>query len=303
MKKANIQLWRLPILCLNQVYINKNQAGENIMNPWAQCRSIKTILYIVLLTFAPNIFAENPVGIGKEKYNVSIGYFLPAIDTELRADSATLGRGTVINLEDDLGLEEDQNTGIINATMRLGQRHRLGLGYFRLNRSATGLINRTIQFEDQVFAVNTLVSTTFNNDIIFFNYMYSIFQKKNAELALALGFHYMNTDTTLSASGGSISSSTDAAAPLPVIGVEYKYAVSPKLHLGLLAQWFEADAGDYDGSIRNLNASIEYFVQKNVSLGLGYNNFNVNVDVSGDNFNGALDWTYKGIQAFTSIRF
>ena len=273
------------------------------MNPWTHCRSINKILFILLVIISPISFAENPIGIGKDKYNVNIGYFLPAVSTELRADSATLGRGTVINLEDDLGLEEDQNTGLFNATVRFADRHRLGIGYFQLNRSATGLINKTIQFEDQVFAINTQVSSTFNNDIIFFNYMYSLFQKKNAELALALGLHYMNTETTLSASGGSISSSTDAEAPLPVIGVEYKYAASPKLHLGLLAQWFEVDAGDFDGSIRNLNASIEYFVQKNVSLGLGYNNFNVNVDASGDNFNGALDWTYKGFQAFTSIRF
>jgi len=273
------------------------------MRPCHLCWPIKTVTLLILVIAAQNSFAENPVGIGKDKYNVNIGYFLPAVSTKLRADSVTLGRGTEINLEDDLGLDSNQNTGIVNAYVRLAQRHRVGLGYFRLNRSATGLIDKTIQFEDRVFVVNTQVSTKFNNDIIFFNYMYSVFQKKNAELSLALGLHYMSTETSLSTSGGSISSSTDAQAPLPVIGLEYRYAATPKLHLGLLAQWFEVDAGDFSGAIRNLNASLEYFVQKNVSVGVGYNNFNINVDATGSNFLGELDWTYKGFQAFTSIRF
>ena len=263
----------------------------------------KKVILIVLAIISPVCAAKNPVGIGEDKYNVTIGYFLPAVNTKLRVDSATLGRGTSIDLEDDLGLDEDQNTGQFNAYVRLAKRHRLGLGYFRLNRSASGVIDKTIQYGDLTFDIDTEVSASLNNDIIFFNYMYSIYQKQDSELALALGLHYMNTESSLSTSGGAISGNTKADAPLPVIGVDYKLAATPKLHLGVLAQWFQVESGDFEGSIRNIKTTAEYFVQNNVAIGVGYNDFDVKLDASATNFRGAFEWRYKGFQIFTSMRF
>jgi hypothetical protein len=36
---------------------------------------------------------------------------------------------------------------------------------------------------------------------------------------------------------------------------------------------------------------------------LGYNQFNVDVDVDADKFNGSLNWKYNGPMAFYSVSF
>ena len=38
-------------------------------------------------------------------------------------------------------------------------------------------------------------------------------------------------------------------------------------------------------------------------IGLGYNQFNVDVDVEKDSFNGSLDWTYEGPMLYYSASF
>ena len=264
---------------------------------------MKTIALALTITFPMLCYAEPPVDIGKDKYSISIGFFLPAVDTNIRLDSGTLGRGTDIDLEDDLGFDTEQNTGRLDGYIRFAPKHRLGVGLFSMNRKASGIIDRTIQFGDRVFVVNTAINSAFKTKIILANYMYSFIQKPKLEAAVAVGVHYMKTEATLTTSGGTISSSAKADGPLPLIGLDLKYAASPKIHLGLLAQWFKVDAGDYDGSIQNINASVEYLVQKNIGIGVGYNRFSVDYNVNDSFFKGALRYSYGGPQIFASMRF
>ncbi len=133
--------------------------------------------------------------------------------------------------------------------------------------------------------------------------MYSFFRRPDQELALAVGVHYMDVETDLVSSGGAIRESASAAGPLPLIGLDYVYAPTSRLHLGLLGQWFSADIDTYDGSIINLRATAEYFLHRNFSLGVGYNYFRVNVDTDDDDFKGSLEWDYSGLQVFAGLRF
>jgi len=274
------------------------------MTTQGECFILKTIVLVSLVIVLPlQCYADVPSGIGKDKYNFSIGSFLPAVNTEMRLDSGTLGRGTTIDLEDDLGFDAHQNTGRLDAYIRFAPRHRLNVGYFNMNRTASGVIDKTIQFGDQVFAINTNLDSEFKTSIILTNYMYSIVQQPKFELAVAIGVHYSETKTSLSTSGGAISVNAKADGPLPLVGLDIKYAVKPNLHLGLLAQWFKADTSDYDGTIRNINASIEYFVQKNFGIGIGYSQFKVDYNTNMTFFKGAIRYSYGGPQIFASLRF
>ncbi|HSG11330.1 MAG TPA: hypothetical protein VLB10_06245 [Gammaproteobacteria bacterium] len=247
--------------------------------------------------------AENPAAVGEDRFKVSLGYFLPALNTDLRADSSTLGPGTNFDLEADLGVEDDQDLARIDGYVRLGERHRIGLGYFTLDRGGSRVLTRDIQFGDVTFTTGTGVSASIETDITIANYMYSFFQRPNQELALALGVHYLDAETRLATTGGAVTETASAAGPLPLIGLDYVYAPTPRVHLGLLGQWFSADVDTYDGSIINARATAEYFVHKNIALGIGYNYFRVNVDTDDSDFKGSLDWDYNGLQVFATLRF
>ena len=80
-----------------------------------------------------------------DNVNINLGGFLTSRDTDVRIDSKTLGKGTEISAENDLGLDDEKNTFRADAYVRLGQRHRLGVSFYDMSRSNTRVINRTIQ--------------------------------------------------------------------------------------------------------------------------------------------------------------
>ena len=61
---------------------------------------------------------------GDEWLTISAGAFLAKIDSTARVDSASLGIGTDVDLEDDLDLNEDETTFYGNATWRFFENHR-----------------------------------------------------------------------------------------------------------------------------------------------------------------------------------
>ena len=58
-----------------------------------------------------------------------------------------------------------------------------------------------------------------------------------------------------------------------------------------------------DGSLVDFYAGIDYQVLDNLSVGLGINSVNINVDATDSTFNGALDWRYSGALVFLKFNF
>ena len=69
------------------------------------CFLIRVTFILLALTLAPLCAAAE---IGSKRFAISLGAFITDTGTETRVDSKTLGRGTTIVLEDDLGLDSSQ---------------------------------------------------------------------------------------------------------------------------------------------------------------------------------------------------
>ena len=74
-------------------------------------------------------------------------------------------------------------------------------------------------------------------------------------------------------------------------------------YLDAYAQYFALSIDNIDGSIVNYRAAVIWQPKKWVGLGIGYDNFNIDVDISKPRFDGSLDWTYSGPQAFFNVSF
>jgi hypothetical protein len=253
---------------------------------------------------APVAWASLGRNISDDTLRIDIGYFLPKIDTNLRVDSPSLGVGTEIDAESDLGLEEDLSLGRIDGYFRLARRHRIQFANYRMNRDRTRTLERDIQFKDVNFPAGTSTTTNLSAEITELSYAYSFIERPDVELSGTIGVHQLQLDTRLRGSGGLFSEST-AKGPLPLIGLDLTYAYTSRLLLGARAQYFSLSAGDFDGRLRNLRLSAEYYSdpKRNVGFGIGYNDFELEVDVKDTDFNGRFDWAYGGFQVYTIIGF
>ena len=100
-----------------------------------------------------------------------------------------------------------------------------------------------------------------------------------------------------------ITESGDVGAPMQVIGLRELWALPKDFWLDLSAQYFALEIDEYDGSLVNLRAIVLWQPRQWLGIGLGYDRFAVDLNVTKDRFDGSLDWTYQGPMIFYSAGF
>jgi hypothetical protein len=266
-------------------------------------KSALVISFCIMLCFIStgNLFAaeKSPE---LETVKLNLGAFIPFFNSELRVDSPTLGRGTNLDLEDRLGLDEEITEFRVDGYLRFFDRHRLQLGYYNISRSARAQLTDPIQFGDTIFpaiAVNT------DTDISIYeaSYMFSFLQNDSLELAASLGAQTLDIEASITGSGGLLRESADVVGPVPVIGLDLNYRFTQELFLVSRIQFFTYEFEEYDGTLIDFRAALEYMFFENFGLGIGYNYFDIDIDIDGSNFLGVVNYEFQGVQVFGVIRF
>ncbi|MGI9233505.1 MAG: hypothetical protein ACR2RD_07740 [Woeseiaceae bacterium] len=249
------------------------------------------LTFSFLLFFATASLAADP---GSERGSISLGAFLTDRDTTGRVDSETLGLGTVIDAEDDLGLDSSDTVARLDGYYRFNPRHRIDFSIFDLSRDATGTIDRSIQFGDEIFDIDSTISTDLDLTIYKAAYTYSFLVRENGYLGFTAGLYVISTDISLRESNTGQFEAEDLTAPLPVIGLRGDYQFTPRLVLRSSAELFAIEFDNVDGSLFDFYVGLDYHFHDNFAVGLGYNNVSLDVDADGSDFQGSLDWTYDG---------
>ncbi len=261
---------------------------------------IRVTLILLVLTLAPLAVAEE---LGSERFAISLGAFITDRDTQTRVDSNTLGRGTTIVLEDDLGLDSSQTVFRIDAHVRIAERHRLDFSVFDLSRDSTWTIDQNIQFGDEVFLVDTTIDSNFDLDIYKIAYTYSIWWTEQGFLGIDAGIHVADVVESLSAPSAAQFQLQSVTAPLPVIGIRGEYYFTPKLMLAGAAEYFALEYNDYGGRLVDIYLGMDYKVMDNLGLGVAYNYVTVNIDAAKSELSGGLDWGYDGFLVYFKFAF
>jgi opacity protein-like surface antigen len=228
----------------------------------------------------------------QDAFTLEVGAYDPKVKTTAHLDS-TLGPGTSVSFEDDLGLDDRKVNAAILGRLRLGERWRIEAEYFALNRSGTRVINRTINWGGNIYPVGIVVNSEFDSDIYRLSGGYSFVKNTQAELGVALGLHV--TDFTMSLAGANVARRTgDALAPLPTIGFYGSYAFTPRWLLSGRVDFFSLKYNDYDGSLVNAVAGVDYRFTRNFGIGLGYRYVDYDLDVTKSSFSGGVKYQFSG---------
>ena len=228
-----------------------------------------------------------------DRWTIELGAYAPTVKTDARLDSPTLGIGTAVSFEDDLGLSDRKTMGTFLGRVRLGERWRIEAEYFALDRGSTGSISRTINWGGNVYTPGTVVTSEFNSDIFRLSAGYSFIKNAQSELGLALGLHV--TDFTASLGAASVGVKTgDALAPLPTIGLYGAYAFTPRWLLSGRVDYFSLKYNEYDGSLTNFSAGVDYRFHRHFGVGVGYRYIDYGLDATKSNFTGSLQYQFSG---------
>ncbi|HEY0802700.1 MAG TPA: hypothetical protein VGD54_17825, partial [Steroidobacteraceae bacterium] len=88
-----------------------------------------------LALFATLAHAEDYLSPTEERVRLSIGVVHLSNKTDVQLNSSAQVPGTILNAEDQLGLDKTDFEAKIQAMVRVGERHRLRFDYFSLDRT------------------------------------------------------------------------------------------------------------------------------------------------------------------------
>src|SRR5260370_10494594 len=135
-----------------------------------------------------------------ERFRLDLGGIFQKFDTTLRLDSNTLGNGTTINFEDDLGQNAHKTSFRASGYWRFGRHGRFDFGVITWSRSNTRSITKDIEFGDHVYHAGAIVDSRMSITLVDAAYAYSFLNTGEAEVGAKLGisavFHSVKFDAS-----------------------------------------------------------------------------------------------------------
>lgn len=229
----------------------------------------------------------------QDRWTIQLGAYAPNVHTNAYLN----GTGGLVNgavdFEDELNLADRKTMPTLLASVRLGERWKVEMEYFSLDRSGSRAVSRNISWGDNVYPINTVVGSEFDSDIYRLSGGYSFIKDSQKELGVALGLHV--TDFTVSLSAAGVGTQVgETLAPLPTIGVYGAYAFTPKWLLSGRVDYFSLNYDEYDGSLVNLSIGVDYRFTRNFGVGLGFRHVDYDVEVSKSKYNGGINYKFTG---------
>lgn len=255
--------------------------------------------------------AENDSG-PWEKYSVSAGGFIAALDTSVRLGSSIGGAGIDFDLEDATGLDSETIGFRLEGMARLGEKrkHRLDFSYFYFNRDATKVMQADLEIGDlPPLTIGDTLKTTFNIQMYKFGYSYSLLRDDRVDLAAGVGLYVMPIKVSVDALNKGKSESESITAPLPSLLLRLDVLLTEKLFFRSSVEFFYLALDAFEGQMSDVNIGLEYKVLKSLGLGLSLNKFDLYIKGDGStdypeiNLNGKIEFGYTGAMLFAKYYF
>lgn len=270
-------------------------------------RRLQPLLALALLSLGQPAFGQAP----GDRFWVQASAYMPKIDSSVRVESVNRPDiATEIDLEGDLGLDDEETLPAFLAGARLGRNVSIIGEYFAIGRDATRTLERSITFEGVTYPLAASVTSGFDTDVYRLVIGYSFVRNDQVEVGAAIGLHA--TDFKVSIEGvGSAGGATaqverrsqDFLAPLPTLGLFASFEVMPGLTIGGRADYLSLSIDDYDGRLLNAQATLSYRVMRNVGIGVAYRHVDYRVDVEKERYQGRFEYEFSGPAIFVELGF
>jgi hypothetical protein len=234
----------------------------------------------------------------EDRFRLEVGVLPISIDTQVRFDPSETVTGTHIDAESDLGLRNSKVLPQLEFTMFPGKHHLVRLSAFTVRRSAQERIDRQIVFDDQVYQANELVDSELNLSLVGLTYGYRFIASERAELAATLGIHITEVEANAVVRSRVIREAEDGVIPIPLFGVEGRFAFSSRWSAELRAQYLGGKEQDIDAFISDVRGAFSWRQNPHLVWGLGYRSFKIKVDSRDPDDSGRVDMHFDGPELF-----
>ncbi len=270
-------------------------------------RSFACALSVILPALAATPAAAqlaNAQGLIENRFVGSAGVFIVGSDLKARLNGSSASNPDV-DFNNTFGTGSDETRARLDLLWRITPNHHARFFFFNNSITRDRTLDRDIQWGDTTYHVGATVESQVKMQVYELAYEYAFMHQPTFELNGSVGIHYTDLRVKLAGNattGGGATTSfvteeRKLPAPLPVIGVRAGWAFAPQWYLEGTGQFFRINIDGYSGHWLDGRAGVTWMFTRNFGVGLAYNRWITNVDVSRANFNGSARFGYSGILA------
>ena len=189
----------------------------------------------------------------------------------------------------------------LNFGWKFGEKWRVGGQYFASDGQREKALQEDVEWGEYVFGAGTGIRAGIEFSLIRTVFERSFASAEHHDFGLGVGLHWLEIGAFIQGNAilngqqaGFRRESVKADAPLPNIGAWYVRSLSDRWALRARYDWLSADVGEYDGTLINAMAGLNYQLFEHVGLGLSYNLFRLDVGVSKRGWRGDVKTSYEG---------
>jgi hypothetical protein len=244
-----------------------------------------------------------------DRFQIDTGYFRITADTTLRYNG-TQGSGDV-KFENDLGLDPNVDTFWVDATWRVGRRHKLKLAYTKFDRSRQDYtLQRDFTWGGQPYNAGLSASTSSGTDILGGYYRFALVRNDRFEIGPTVGVGYLWLSAGIEARGTvggtqrrTLDESTSTGSITGAVGGFAQAWPAKRLTVYGDFLYIKVSPGNTEASVTDWRAGANYYFTRHVGLGAQYKHYTYTYDrgILASELGGEI--TYKGGQVFLSFLF
>jgi hypothetical protein len=273
---------------------------QMMIRPFRGARILIAIFWIAASGHALCDYSGETIWQQRDGLSLSAGVFFPNYDTKIRKSNDATD-GSQISLEDDLGLDDDDEIPVVSLAVRPWSKHKFFFGYMGMDRNARKVLSEDITFDGVSFPAGTDVDTDFDIDMYRAGYTWSFLQNATWELGFSVGAYWIDMDMRMAALDGAVEADFNESEPFPMLGFSGSWLLSKDWLIRGTAEAFSIDRNDTEGDFYNVRLECEYAFTESISMGAGYDL--VRIDAKDTKKNNKVNYDYDGALVFLRWHF
>jgi hypothetical protein len=241
-----------------------------------------------------------------DHFYIRAAFYSPKYDTNFRVDPTNAPPGTTgtpVNAENDLGLAQREQRGVVDFMFRLRDRNKVQVGYFETNRSGSQVLANDVVFGNQTFPAGQLAQTTFDLQQFNITYTYSFIRNNRFEVGSGLALYFLQIDVIGAVPAQSLRQEVTAATPFPALPLDLAWCLSSRWAATARAAYLKVNTHDLGGWYLDTHADIQYRWVNNFAVGAGYASIRSDLTHRNGSFPGVVNMTISGPQVFVRFSF
>jgi hypothetical protein len=264
-------------------------------------RSISFLLFLLCLCPLSSQAQQGALSTKKDT-GLGIGYALVRFDTSVKFTDKQNNQTVFVDTEGTLDLPDWDTIPVFYGNYRFTSKHAIGFSYFEVRRESS-----IFDFDETLDDVTITGTARFLDDTRFFNiyYAYTLFEDERSYILWKFGINALDIRYVLEAEGtityddmttGSyLREDTGVFAPMPLLGLDFWYAFTPKWGISSKVSLVAGNFDDYRGWVANTNIYARYNISKHFGAIFGISYFDADIIIEDDVERTDVQYSYDGV--------